>query len=235
MNSYMGFVSPDTGNATAVCTELVLDVSPSMLEEDYLPSRLRAAICAAQKLIDEKAKRHPEDLVGIVCFGGWARRIHQPRPVGQYRVSLFNAAADLPTISATNIAAGLITAKHDLDSVAGGRSLASNIPFLESIFGSSQNSTASTTGRVGHVVCLSDGGWNDGDDPNPIASELKARGVVIDCIGIGGSPADVNEDLMRKIASTDRQGNPRYRFIGDTTALIQEFQKLAGHIRVLGQ
>ena len=83
----------------------------------------------------------------------------------------------------------------------------------------------------GRIVLLTDGYHNTGRDPLPIAKELKGAGVCIDCIGIGGEPSDVDEDLLKAIASTHADGvTPRYAFIGDKADLIQRFEELAGRI-----
>jgi len=61
---------------------------------------------------------------------------------------------------------------------------------------------------------------------------LKDAGVVIETVGIGGSPADVDEDLLKAMASLDPHGQPRYRFIGDRQALLQEFEAKAAQLKV---
>jgi hypothetical protein len=83
------------------------------------------------------------------------------------------------------------------------------------------------------VVLLSDGDHNCTGRPRDWAHHLKDSGVVVDCIGIGGRPSDVNEGLMRDIASVDENGRPRYRFIADRDALILEFREMAkaGYLR----
>jgi hypothetical protein len=73
------------------------------------------------------------------------------------------------------------------------------------------------------IVLLTDG---HGGQPLKTANELKANGVFIDVIGIGGSPSAVNEQLLRKIASTVN-GDTRYRFISSRKDLFQHFRQLA--------
>ncbi len=78
------------------------------------------------------------------------------------------------------------------------------------------------------VVLLSDG-HNTGRNPKPIAKDLKQR-AVISCVGIGGSPDAVDEELMKWMASEYPDGSKRYRWIGDKERLVQHFHKLAGRI-----
>ena len=65
----------------------------------------------------------------------------------------------------------------------------------------------------------------------PIARRLKDKGVIVDCIGIGGNPAEVNEADLMKIASKNPDGSIRYCFIGDQQELIKKYENLAHHIR----
>lgn len=78
------------------------------------------------------------------------------------------------------------------------------------------------------VVLLSDGHNTDGC-PKSVAAELKKR-AIISCVGIGGSRKDVDEDLLKWIASEYPDGSKRYRWIGDKERLIQHFHQLAGRI-----
>ena len=83
--------------------------------------------------------------------------------------------------------------------------------------------------RPCRIVLLSDGHHNYGRDPRPLAETLKHR-AIIECIGIGGQPHDVDEALMRDIASPDGRGGKRYRWIGDRQQLVERFEELAGGI-----
>ncbi len=83
--------------------------------------------------------------------------------------------------------------------------------------------------RASQVVLLTDG-QNTGRDPETLADSLKSF-AVIECVGIGGSPCDVDEPLLRRIASTYPNGRKRYRWIGQKEQLIKHFHNLAGAIR----
>ncbi len=78
------------------------------------------------------------------------------------------------------------------------------------------------------VVLLSDGHSTE-SDPRKAAETLK-KSAIIECVGIGGSPSDVDEDLLKWIASEYPDGSKRYRWIGDPEKLSQVFYELAGRI-----
>ena len=83
--------------------------------------------------------------------------------------------------------------------------------------------------RTCQVVLLTDG-HNTGRSPLKVAQEIK-KFAVIECVGIGGSPGDVDESLLKQIASAYPDGRKRYRWIGQKDQLIQHFHNLAGGIR----
>ena len=65
-----------------------------------------------------------------------------------------------------------------------------------------------------------------GGDPLRTSEELKAAGVIIDVVGIGPTSSDVNEDLLKQLASVV-EGELRYRFIKDHRTLVQHYTQLA--------
>lgn len=77
---------------------------------------------------------------------------------------------------------------------------------------------------VSRLLWLTDG---NGVDPRAKAQELKDAGVVIDIIGIGPDPSEVNEDLLRETASVI-QGQVRYQFLSDRKTIIDHYGTL-GH------
>lgn len=50
--------------------------------------------------------------------------------------------------------------------------------------------------------------------------------VVIDVVGIGPAATEVNEELLREVASVV-QGQARYRFIRDSRTLVAHYTQLA--------
>jgi Mg-chelatase subunit ChlD len=107
---------------------------------------------------------------------------------------------------ATNIAAGLKLAKKAF----------ANQAFLESKC---------------EILLLSDGYNNVGGDPTIVANQLKGDDVLIRCVGIGGSPCQVDEATLKSIASKDGFGQPLYRFIEDRDGLVQHFRDVGGLTR----
>lgn len=85
------------------------------------------------------------------------------------------------------------------------------------------------TTRSAQVVLLTDGQHNTGKSPIVVADELKDD-AIIECVGIG-QRYDVDEALLRNIASKYADGTPRYRWIGDKEALVEHFENLAGGLR----
>lgn len=71
-----------------------------------------------------------------------------------------------------------------------------------------------------HVVLLSDG---HGGDPVKAARKLKDRGVIIETIGVGNDPSDVDESILKKTASVVG-GQVLYRFLTDADRIVQYFR-----------
>lgn len=72
-----------------------------------------------------------------------------------------------------------------------------------------------------HFILLSDG--QDSADPTPAAQILKDRGVIIETIGVGNTPDEVQESVMKEIASV-LNGKILYRFIRDAAEMKQYFR-----------
>jgi Mg-chelatase subunit ChlD len=176
---------------------LVLDRSGSMDSQDYPPSRLGAAVDAAREMIRIRAERDPRDEVGIVWFNKMAYVLVDPICLSKGKGRLTNALGILTPEDGTDINAGLSRARDLL------RTKRWDIQ--------------------DRIVLLTDG---HGGQPLDTAKALKANGVVIDVIGIGGSPAAVNEELLCKVASSIN-GDLRYRFIWNRAELFQHFRQLA--------
>ena len=70
------------------------------------------------------------------------------------------------------------------------------------------------------VILLTDGWSYSRVD---IAVQMKNAGTIIDVVGIGGTPNDVNEELLKKIASVI-DGKVRYKFIKDSASLVKYYK-----------
>jgi len=217
---------------------LVNDGSASMSQDDWKPSRMAGAVQASIALIQAKARRHADDEVGVVLFGAEAKALHLPVAAGPGKEELVQAVekaedkwADIG--GCTDVTAGLEMAGRMLDGRPPVNRLTERL--LGLVFGGSGSAPASAASPNSQrrVILLTDGGHNCGDDPQKIAKSLKQAGTIIDCIGIGGSPNEVDEGLLKSLASPGPDGKPRYRFIGDPGRLIQTYRHLAGRLRPL--
>ncbi len=82
-------------------------------------------------------------------------------------------------------------------------------------------------GACVHAVLLSDG---HGGNPIRAARALKEAGVIIETVGVGNDPSEVDEDVMKKVASV-LDGRILYRFLTDPQALADYFRtEIAGRL-----
>ncbi len=179
---------------------LVLDVSGSMLDDDYKPTRLDGAKTAGCAFLRKLRDVRPESLAAAVSFGDKGKTVCKPLRVGDGLAHLEAKIRGLKYDGATNMASGLKLAGQLISKCGQG-------------------------GR-GRIVMLTDGHANEGGDPEPVAENLKQQGVQLDIIGIGGSPSEVNEAQLKKMASIV-EGERRYWFIRDVPNLVKKFEALA--------
>jgi hypothetical protein len=215
----------------------LIDCSPSMDATDYQPSRRQGAIEANRQLIEAKAERFPNDRIGIIAFSGNAVCVHPAAPAGETRGELCRSLKGKPSVyGGTNFCAALDLAEKQLFGSTDGHGLKGS--FLKLIDGLLNDSPASESAEsheniTRQLVLLTDGEHTDGGNPVKIASRLKDTSVVIECVGIAGSPDEVDEKMLKRIASLDENGEPRYCFIGDTSSLIRKYKTMANQIRVV--
>lgn len=179
---------------------LGIDVSPSMNATDWKPSRLKAAQKAAKTFVDRLAHEDRNARVSVVFYGGSAEVAAQAIPVTR-QAELERCIDAAKGSGGTNITAGLMDAL----------------------------SLTSYPSRLNQVVLLTDGHHNTGTGPRQVSDQLRKEATV-ECIGIGGKPSDVDEALLKYIASSHPDGTKRYRWIGDEEKLVQHFHDLAGRI-----
>jgi Mg-chelatase subunit ChlD len=168
--------------------------------DDWNPSRLAGAKTASKSYVLRLSSTAPQARVAVIAYSSRAKVLCPLTPVSKL-VSIEAAIDRICTSNATNITAGLAAA---LKTLGPGE-------------------------RRCQIVLLSDGWHNCGASPLATAAKLKRR-AVIECVGIGGRPNDVDEVLMREIASARPDGFKRYRWIGDPVGLVDHFQQLAGGI-----
>lgn len=215
----------------------LIDLSPSMDDDDWKPTRKAGAVKANIDLMELKARHHPQDKACIIGFGGDAQILYHPTLLSGGIKGIKNALKHTPESYGTNFTAALELAERcffarNNSSVKSG----SNNSFLKTLSDifcepASYSDIDVDSKTLRRIIMLTDGEHNGGGSPVNIAKRLKNAGVVIDCIGIGGSPADVDEKLLKQIASQNPDGSIRYCFIGDQQQLIRKYQSLAQHIR----
>ena len=180
-------------------TIILIDCSYSMNDTDYRPTRLDAAKNAAVEYVQTLRNQRTEAVVAVISFSDYAKVV-VPQTAISHVSLLTNGIRSIKIDAGTNIGNGFKKAVGVLSGV-------------------SRQSDQS------QIILLTDG---FGDCPLSIPEEIKDNyGTVIDIVGIGGSPDDVNEELLRKIATTDPNGICHYRFITDVRTLNQHYRQLA--------
>ena len=226
------------------CIEIlmvIIDLSGSMDTDDWKPSRKAGAAEANRALIRVKAERYPKDQVGIIGFGNQARLLHEPVSLAVGEENLYRALESLPSMGWTNFKAALQLAEACLfgnsdylqhkEESKSFSAILSNLLYGTPVSNSDHMRESTATPEALRIIMLTDGDYNKGGSPLKVAKRLKDAGVVIDCIGIGGSSEDVAEDKLKAIASRNPDGSVRYCFIGDRQDLIRKYESLAHNIR----
>jgi hypothetical protein len=227
---YLNFANSVSNNNRPELLMSLIDLSPSMNETDYYPTRKDGAVKANKKLLEIKLRQNPKDKMGIIGFSETARLIHQPVCIGVGFGSLCNALDRADGTYGTNFTAALILAKNCLFRQYESKRASLLSKILPDMF--INFDLHEDVGVIRRIILLSDGEYNQGGCPLQTACELKKAGVIIDCIGIGGSPDDIDEEVMKQIASRNPDGSIRYCFISDQEQLIRKYQSLAHHISV---
>lgn len=189
---------------TAGCrdTVVVIDRSGSMELEDYEPSRLQGGKQAAGEYVNRRLVVCCQDRVAVVSFGHTAK-------------------IELGLTDITD--RETITEAINNIQIKGGTDIAKGIKAATAIFQKHQKCP-----NQRHLILLTDG---CGGHPIRKSTYLKQQlNCIIDAVGIGGSRKEVNEKLLRKVATTDPDGFNHYRFISDSSSLKQHYSNLAKSI-----
>ena len=179
---------------------LVIDISGSMLDDDWKPTRLDAAKNAARTFARRLSQEQPNARIAVVVFGCESEVICQLTLAREFD-KISRRIGQIDEAGSTNMYAGLKAALDLLKDHA----------------------------RTSQVVLLTDG-HNTGRNPEKLADRLK-ESAIVECTGIGGTPACVDEPLLKRIASAYPDGEKRYRWIGQKEQLVKHFHNLAGAIR----
>ena len=176
---------------------LVFDRSGSMSCTDYPETRLLAAFDAGLEFVNAKRTAKLSDLISIILFDDEATIVCEDVSLNRAVAVLNNLKVKNPICGGTDINAGLVAAeRHFLRALRNYRS---------------------------RIVLLTDG---QGGNPIHTAQRLHKSNVRVDVIGIAGTPEEVAEEEMRKLASTIN-GKNYYRYIRDRTELLQHFKTIA--------
>jgi len=190
---------PTLFGSVAKMTVIIIDCSGSMSCLDYPPNRLEAAINAATEYVNTLTEQNAKATVAVVSFSDQGKVVVPPTTVRNIR----------------QITDGLRSIK-----IYGGTNIGNGLEETEKVLNAHSKPNAQS-----HIILLTDG---FGDCPLSVPEKLKQQyGTIIDVVGIGGSPSDVNESLLRKVATTDPDGTNHYRFIADARTLKQHYRQLA--------
>ena len=212
----------------------LIDLSGSMHLDDIEPSRMEAAIKANHQIVRVKQQRYPHDSIGVIAFRDNAKFVVKPtRPTNIGNLHRIIDDHDLG--GSTDFTAPLNLA---YDYFSGRTVSPSKHPLaklLSAVFFEPEAKETTSVNKVNHhtkrIIMLTDGEHLGNTSPIGMADKLKAIGVIIDCIGIGGSPQDIDEAMLKAIASRNPDGTIRYCFIGDQQTLLRKYNALAHHIR----
>lgn len=187
-------------------TTVILDASGSMAGLDFPPDRFLAARDAVHSFLEARVSAYPEDRASLVVFNQHARVLYRAIPICRALDAFYRTLSRVEPDGGTNIASGFIAA---------GSLMRHRSPNIQR-----------------RILLLTDGG--DGRSSLSSATQLKEDGIIIDVIGIGGSPKDVDEPYLRQIASVIN-GTCRYRFIADRDRLLSHFATIARDLVHIGR
>jgi len=161
-----------------------VDISGSMDSQCGPSSRLDVAKQAFCTAAAQTARRDPQALYGVVAFNTQAHAVAQPVVVGTNTERICTAIQSLTADGGTRLDRGLAAAG--------------------AMFRRHPERTAKS------VLILTDGhSWGEVEEE---ALSLKRQGVQVFVTGVGDHPSDVNEPLLRSIASVI-DGQSAYAFV----------------------
>ena len=183
-------------------TICVNDISGSMSYADCKPSRLEASKIAAKKFVSKRAVISTSDRIAVVSFNTKARIV-------------------LPFTGVTELSS--INSAIDSLKIWGGTDIDKGLKAAAEIFTDDPIANFAAR-RLKRILLLTDG---CGGNPINISKALKDADVLIEAIGIGGDRSKVNEELLKKVATTDADGFTHYWFFTDTDSLIKQYENIA--------
>lgn len=172
---------------------IMLDRSPSMEDRCGFLTKLKAAQKAVMALIDQRLALKAEDDLAIIAFDSTATIVLPFTSTITGYSTIKRTVRAISTEGGTDIAKPLVTAKSLLPKVR-------KHPI--------------------HAILLTDG---QGGQPLRPASALKEQGVIIQTLGVGHTPSDVDEVKLKAVAST-LNGKLLYKFLRGGGELIEYFR-----------
>jgi Mg-chelatase subunit ChlD len=197
-------LSEDTDSILTVWI-VIIDRSGSMSSSDYHPSRLLAAAMAALVMCETRSPINPDDLVVVIAFNTREKIYLEPTNISNF--SAIEGALMYINPDGMTTCTGLQTAQYYADYYR-------------------------NYGYKSNVILLSDGYISTSPADIDAAESLKLNGTVIDTVGIAGRRSDVDEQLLKQIATTDPDGYIHYRFIDDTDTLVNHYKNIATGLRM---
>jgi len=178
-------------------TLFAVDASGSMAGDDFPPTRYLAGVEAVGNFLAVRAALFGREYFGALVFNDVAKVLCEAEDYSHMQGRILRDLRRIAPDGGTDIGAALQAAAL--------------------IF------KAAAPADTHRLILLSDG---HGGRPYREADQLKRQGVVIDTIGIGGSPVEVDETCLKTIASLS-ENQPRYRFITDKDDLVNHFRTIA--------
>jgi len=185
------------------CFIALADCSGSMWEQDFPPCRREAAFLAYRKMVETIRLKSPTSLAGLGLFATDFLMAAPPLPVGTHYAQLMAAVSNSDFTGGTEMAKGL----------------------LGMLFMIRQHCPP---GQPVVTLMLTDGHHTGRKrDVLDAAEQLRQAGADIWAVGIGGSPDEVDEALLKRIVSRPEN----YVFIGNwqgPETIVGTFQRVVG-------
>lgn len=207
----VGQVKPGGFHPEALVKDaLLLDKSGSMKDKGFKTGRSKKDLVreAVSLFLEHKREPRPTDMVSIISFDHAATVCCDPVNICTGYDALVQGLdqAMSPPHGGTDLSLALVAAQIMLERYG---FLGPHSPF------------------VCRVLVFSDGHSSHRGQAVGAAQALKNAGALVETLGLGRSPADVDESLLRECATTDEDGFTHYRFLGDAASLFLTFKETA--------
>jgi len=210
----------------ATVSRLVLPFRRSTNTTDAFPHHRSAVPKNSALVLDTSSSMASDDWppsrieAGKSAAKAYCRRRAELAPNARVAIVAYNSSAEIVCgLTAVSHVATLDAAIDDL-CASGCTNMKAGLELAHQLL-------AGTKGDC-EIVLLSDG-HNTEQDPRPIAESIRQYATV-NTIGIG-SCSEVDEPLLRTLASEYPDGRKHFRWIGDKGGLIDHFRNLGGGLK----